>query len=233
MDRKISKNILILCDAFPPAFNPRMGYLCKYLSEHGWNPNIVTEYASQNIFNNLANVHNINYINFYCNQSGKINKLKYILVFFADLFFNYKDIIFTKKAAKIIKTNEISMILASVSWRSFPALTAKKISKKYKIPYIVDCRDIYEQFPNYEYTSKIFLKSSFINKVSAIITKNKYKRQRDKILRIANAVTTVSDWHTQKLSELNKNTYLIYNGFDSETFSFNSIKSNIFKITYT
>ncbi|MCL2073832.1 MAG: glycosyltransferase [Marinilabiliaceae bacterium] len=227
------KNILILSDAFPPAFNPRMGFLCKYLPEHGWNPTIITEYTPQNIFNNLTNLHNTNYINFYWNKNGKLNKLKYILVFLSDFFFNYKDFIFTKNAAKVIKSNDISMILASVSWRAFPATTAKILSEKFNIPYIIDCRDIYEQFPNYEYTSKNFLKSSFINKATAILIQNKYKRQRDKILRKANAVTTVSQWHTQKLSELNKNAHLIFNGFDSETFYFKTITSSIFKITYT
>jgi len=232
MDRTKMKNVLILCDAFPPAFNPRMGYLCKYLPEYDWNPVVITEYTPENIFDNLSKAPNINYIHFYWNKNGKINKLKYILVFLADLFFNYKDIVFKRKAKKIIKNNDISVILASVSWRAFPALTAKWISKKYKIPYIVDFRDIYEQFPNYEYTSKNFLKSSLINKAIAIIIQKKYKFQRNKIIRRADAVTSVSVWHTQKLSQQNKNTSLIYNGFDDEMFYFKPLSEKTFKISY-
>ena len=233
MDRRKIKNVLILCDAFPPAFNPRMGYLCKYLPEHGWNSIVIAEYSPQNIFENLTKAEDISYINFFFCKNGKINKLKYIFVFFAELFFNYKNIIFKRKAEKIIKENDISEILSSVSWRAFPALTAKWIGEKYNIPYIVDCRDIYEQFPNSEYTSKLFLNSEFFNKAVDFIIKKKYKSQRNKILRKANAVTTVSEWHTKKLSEYNKNTSLIFNGFDDEAFYFKPLTCKTFKITYT
>ena len=233
MDGLTTKNILILSDAFPPAFNPRMGYLCKYLPDFGWNTFILTEFVKQNIYNNLSNNNYTNYLNFYWSKKGKINKLKYIFVFLADFFFNYKDIVFTQKAKKIIKHNNILLILASVSWKAFPALTAKRLGKKYKIPYMVDFRDIYEQFPNHEYTSKNFLKSSFINKSVATLIQKKYKIQRNKIIESANAVSTISEWHTQKLKEWNQNTHLIYNGFDADLFYFKPMKSEIFKITYT
>ena len=226
------KNILILCDAFPPAFNPRMGYLCKYLPENGYNPIVISEQSNQRIFNNLSNIQNVNYINFYWNKNGSINKIKYILVFIADSLFNFKDLYFKHKAKRLIKDKNFSIILASVSWRAFPALVAKKLSKKYKIPFIVDCRDIYEQFPNHEYTSKNFLKSTFVNKTIARIIQQKYKLQRNKILRSANAITTISEWHKQHISQLNKNTHLIFNGFDSELFYFKPITSKTFRITY-
>jgi len=232
MDREKMKNVLILSDAFPPAFNPRMGYLCKYLPEYGWNPVVIAEYSPQIIFDNLSNASNINYINFFFDKNGKIKKLKYLLVFIAEYFFNYKNIIFKRKAEKIIKENDISVILASVSWRAFPALTAKWISKKYNIPFIVDCRDIYEQFPNREYSSKFFLQSNVLNKTVDFFIQRKYKNQRNKILREANALTTVSEWHTKKLSEYNKNTSLIFNGFDDEVFYFKPLNSKIFKISY-
>ena len=233
MDREKMKNVLILCDAFPPAFNPRMGYLCKYLPEHGWNPIVVTEYSPQNIFGNLSKDKDISYINFFFGKNGKLNRLKYIFIFFAEYFFNYKNIIFKRKAEKVINENDISVIISSVSWRAFPALTAQWISEKYNIPYIVDCRDIYEQFPNREYTSKLFLKFDLLNKTVDFIVHKKYKSQRNKILRKANAVTTVSEWHTKKLSEYNKNSSLIFNGFDDEAFYFNPVNSKTFKITYT
>ena len=37
-----NKKVLIVCDMFPPAFGPRMGYLCKYMRQAGWNPVVVT-----------------------------------------------------------------------------------------------------------------------------------------------------------------------------------------------
>ena len=227
------KNILILCDSFPPAFAPRVGYLCKYLPEFGWNPIIVTEYLPLNIFEKISNIQNIKYINFFWRKNGKFKKLKYLFIFISELFFNLKNIIFKRQVKNFIKNQDFSVILTTVSWRSFPALTAKQLGFKYKIPFIVDCRDIYEQFPNQEFTSKFFNLPSFLSKPLVFFILKKYKNQRNKILQKANAVITVSDWHTQKLSEYNKNTFLIFNGFDNETFFYKQVKCNKFKITYT
>ena len=49
------KRVLILCDLFPPAFAPRMGYLCKYMKRAGWQPVVVTEEIPENMFAFLAN----------------------------------------------------------------------------------------------------------------------------------------------------------------------------------
>ena len=49
------KKVLIICDLFPPAFGPRMGYLCKYLKGLGWQPVVLTEAIKDNTFTFLAN----------------------------------------------------------------------------------------------------------------------------------------------------------------------------------
>ena len=36
------RKVLIITEAFPPAFNPRMGYLAKYLPEFNWDADIIT-----------------------------------------------------------------------------------------------------------------------------------------------------------------------------------------------
>ena len=46
--------LLIICDMFPPAFAPRMGYLCKYLTRMGWEVTVVTEYIEDNTFEFLT-----------------------------------------------------------------------------------------------------------------------------------------------------------------------------------
>ncbi|MDR2928182.1 MAG: glycosyltransferase [Cytophagaceae bacterium] len=232
MDGQKLKNILILCDAFPPAFNPRMGYLCKYLPEHGWNPIIVTEYVPENIFSNLSTVQNIKYINFYWKKNGKISRLKYVTMFFAELLLDYKNRRLRKEAEMVIGSNDISFILASVSFRAFPALAASWVGKAHRIPYIVDCRDIYEQFPNREYSSKVMFKSAWINRAVDVVLQKKYKSRRNKILRSASTVTTVSEWHRQELKKYNANAHLIYNGFDGDAFYFKPVVSRMFKITY-
>jgi glycosyltransferase involved in cell wall biosynthesis len=231
MDRKM-KNVLLLCDSFPPAFNPRMGYLCKYLPELGWKPIIVTEYSPQNIYANLHENQDITRINYYWSKSKVWQRLKYIFVFLADYLFNYKDMIISKKAKKIIKTKHIDVILVN-SFRTFPALSAKRLSQKFNIPLIVDLRDIFEQSSNNEPISKRLSNSMFINNLIANRIRKKLLQQRNKILKKADAVTTVSEWHVKTLSKYNHNVKLIYNGFDADLFFYQTIKNEIFTIVFT
>lgn len=231
MDREI-KNVLILCDAFPPAFNPRMGYLCKYLPELGWNPIVITEYTPQNIYQNLSENINITYINYFWSKNKFFRKLKYIYVFIADLIFNYKNHVIRKKAEEQVKKQKISIILSS-TFRVYPTAAAYQLSNKYNIPFIMDLRDIFEQSANNELISKKITNYKWINNIVANIITKKLTLQRNKILKKANIATTVSTWHAETLSVYNPNVKLIYNGYDPELFYPEKIKNDKFIITYT
>ena len=125
------KKVLVICDIFPPAFAPRMGYLCKYLPEYGWEPVVVTEYIPQNIYKELStHCREVTYINYYHSENQFIRKLKYTFVFLADFFFDYKDRKMTRIAQRLIEKHHISLILSS-SYRTFPLRTAHKISQKH------------------------------------------------------------------------------------------------------
>ena len=226
------KNVLILCDAFPPAFNPRMGYLCKYLAKYDWKPIIVAEYAPQIIYKDLSENQDVTYINYYYSDNKIWQQIKYIFVFLADFLFNYKEFVIFRKAKKVIKTSSIDVILAS-SFRTFPMLSAQRLSRKYNIPLMVDLRDIFEQSTNNELVSKRFSNSDFINNLIANIIRKKLLYQRNKILKKADIVTTISEWHVETLSKYNQNVKLIYNGFDAELFFPQIIENNVFTITFT
>ncbi|MDR1112871.1 MAG: glycosyltransferase [Bacteroidales bacterium] len=228
----MKRNVLILCDAFPPAFSPRMGYLCKFLSEWGWNPVIVTEYLPQDIYRNLVQTHDITYVNYYWSHNRAVQKLRYALVFLADLFFNYKNWVIKRAAKKKLKKYDISLILSS-SHRIFPALAACQLSRQYHIPYLMDLRDIFEQSSHNELISKKITNIKWLNNGIAAVITRKLTRQRNKILKKADIVTTVSTWHVEMLSRYNKQTHLIYNGYDSELFFPETVNSQQFIITYT
>lgn len=231
MDRRV-KNVLILCDAFPPAFNPRIGYLTNYLQEFGWNPIIITEYSPQLIFTDLTVGKNVRYINFYWSKNKFFRALKYTFVFFADLLFNYKALIVKREAQKTIKQQAIDLILSSSSCRAYSALVAQKIANKQAIPFVMDLRDIVEQFPNNEHISKK-IGFSLLNTFFASVITKKYLRQRNKIIKKAPCITTVSKWHVKKLSELNTNVQLIYNGYSPDLFYKNHTFNKQFLISYT
>lgn len=94
------KKILIICDSFPPSFNPRMGYLCKYLLDNNWEPIIVSEFYPSYFYKNLSENQNVKYINFYFSKSHIISKIRYIFVFFADFFSTTRKKYFTRNAKK-------------------------------------------------------------------------------------------------------------------------------------
>lgn len=62
--------LLIICDMFPPAFAPRMGYLCKYLTRMGWEVTVVTEYIEDNTFEFLTGYADVYCVRYY-KASGK------------------------------------------------------------------------------------------------------------------------------------------------------------------
>ncbi len=103
------KKVLIICDLFPPAFGPRMGYLCKYLRNYGWEPVILTEMVEENTFTFLASQCEAEYINYYTAKSPFTRKLQWISILLLDLCFGYKDIRMYKEARKLVKNNKIDL----------------------------------------------------------------------------------------------------------------------------
>ena len=225
------KKVLIICDTFPPAFAPRMGYLCKYLPLYGWEPVIITEYHPDYFYDELAKNKDVIYINYYQSKNKLIQKLKYTFVFLADFFFDYKDFVIKKAAQKQIKKRHISIILSS-AYRTFPLKAAYKLSKKNKLPIVMDLRDIVEQFPNNEHISKKISRFKWLNNIFSDIITWKILKQRNKTIQKADYITTVSEFHVKTLKKYNEHVSLICNGYDPEYF-FPEIKHcQTFNIVY-
>ena len=226
------KKILLLCDAFPPAFAPRMGWLCKYLPDLDWDFVVVTEKIAENLFPQLAENRNVTYINYYLSSNRFIQKIKYAFVFAADLLFGYKDYVLKKAAQHEINKQDFSLILVS-SYRAFPLKAAVELSRRNKLPLIMDLRDIVEQFSDNEYISKRFSKNKVVNNLFTTFLTKRLLNKRNKALAYADVVTTVSPFHVETLSQYNRNVKLIYNGFAPELFFPKTTHSEQFKIVYT
>lgn len=76
------KKVLVICDLFPPAFGPRMGYLCKYLKHYNWEPVILTEAVEEKTFTFLAGKDKVTYVNYYTAQNPVLKKLQWISTLF-------------------------------------------------------------------------------------------------------------------------------------------------------
>lgn len=228
----MKKKILILCDAFPPAFAPRMGYLCKNMIAWGWEPTIITEYLPQNIYPDLAADMSVKYIHYYHAKNRLLKKAEWFFIFIADYFFDYKERIIEKEAQKEIDKHDFSVLLTS-SYRTYPLVAAGNLSVKNNIPLITDLRDIIEQYTGNEFIDNRISSIDLLNNFIAGRFKKKLLRSRNKVLGISDFVTTVSEWHVETLEQYNKNIRLIYNGYDPDLFYPKKIRSDQFKITYT
>ena len=145
------KKVLILCDLFPPAFGPRMGYLCKYLQRAGWKPVVVAEQIHDSMFSFLKGDTAVTYISYYrFNKKGIQGKLEWIRVQLLDLLFHYKDRKMAEAAIRMTEKESFDILLCS-SFRAFPLPAARKVAQTCKLPLVVALRDIIEQYAGDEY----------------------------------------------------------------------------------
>lgn len=225
------KSVLILCDIFPPAFGPRMGYLCKYLRLNGWNPVVVTEYIDENTFAFLAKDVDVSYLRYY-KKKGFAGKIEWGITLLCDVMFGCKDRRLYREALKLSGKHPFDLILCS-TYRTFPLPAAGRLARKTGLPLVVDLRDIIEQYTGDEFIAHKLPEIFGLRQMIASAFRKRNLAIRNKILSGAACVTTVSPWHVSLLREYNKNTYLIYNGFDPEIFYPVSITADKFYITYT
>ena len=122
-----------------------------------------------------------------------------------------------KEARKLVKNNKIDLVLCS-SFRTFPLPAALKVATKYKLPLVVDLRDIIEQYTGDEFIAHSLPSLLGLNRLFISVFKRKSLRDRNRVLKKADYVTTISPWHVDILKQYNTNVELIYNGFDPELF---------------
>lgn len=224
--------VLVVCDLFPPAFSPRMGYLAKYLPANGWMPVILAESVKdEHAFTFLKGEAPVYYIKFYP-ESKRANNIKWLLTFIGDFFFGYKDRRMYKEARRILAKQSFDLILCS-TFRTFPLQAAGKAARKFNLPLVVDLRDIIEQYTGTEYIVHTLPSLGGLGTLFARYFRKRNLNIRNKILEQASCVTTVSPWHVNVLKQYNPQTELIYNGFDPELFYPETIPAKQFTITYT
>lgn len=227
------KKVLILCDLFPPAFGPRMGYLCKYLQRAGWKPVVITEQIHDSMFSFLKGDTAVTYISYYrFNKKGILGKLEWIWIQLLDLLFHYKDRKMAEAAIRMTEKESFDILLCS-SFRAFPLPAARKVAQTCKLPLVVDLRDIIEQYAGDEYIDYSFKHKNLFTMGITRLFRQKFLCDRNKALAQAAHVTTISPWHVEQLRRFNPDTSLIYNGYDPELFYPELQKTDQFIITYT
>ncbi len=219
--------LLILTDAVtPPLWAPRMRNLAINLQKRGWQVKMMAEGLPQ--FPYQISEFDLQLCYYYKNQ-GVWMRLRWIL----DQLFYTKERFFQRFVEKKCNVSDFDVILCS-SFNLFPLLSAQRLAKKYHKPLIVDLRDITEQWGE---TSSYFQhRSRLLGNLETWLKKIYEKRiirNRNKVLKKVQGVTTVSPWHANFLSKFHSYTKLIYNGFDEQIYFRQDVKSKNFTIVYT
>jgi glycosyltransferase involved in cell wall biosynthesis len=227
------KSVLILCDLFPPAFGPRMGYLCKYLRLNGWTPVVVTEQVDDGaLFSFLANEAEATRLRFHRRRPGLVGRIEWLATFVRDLLFGYKDRRMYRAALAKVEKRRFDLILCS-TFRTFPLPAADRLARKTRLPLVVDLRDIIEQYTSQsEFIEHRLPKLFGVRRILSAQFARRNLRIRNRILPRAACVTTVSPWHVARLEPFNSNVRLIYNGYDPELFYPAAQPADRFYITY-
>ncbi len=217
--------ILILTDPFgPPAYSPRVRMLGTLLSKRGWEVTIMTELLPDIPYQIAGTT--LFQMPYYSAQ----NKVKNACLWLLDKFTPVRDCLFTRFVLQHIEGKAFDVVLCS-SFNIFPLPTAQSIAKRLRIPLMVDLRDISEQWGESNY----FAHSIHLLGLEKLLAKwyvSHIIRRRNRVLRAAKAVSTISPWHVETLSAINPNTTLIFNGFDEDTYYPQDVKNDKFIISY-
>lgn len=213
--------ILIVADAYgKPAYAPRLRNLCTHLHRNGWEIEVYTESFIPLDFPHSYPIYEIS---LYHNRTWD-----WAIKTAWSLLTDWKNRRFAHLLQKAVKDKSYDIVFCT-TFSTFPLRAAYHIAKSKHIPLHVDLRDIDEQVSGAQYQEhRAWYWRPFRQWYRAINI-----RRRNRIVRQAEQVTTVSPWHQQFLQSLNPHTHLIYNGFDDTLFYPENIPVSTFDILYT
>lgn len=222
----------VLTDLYPPAFAPRIAYLTKYLNRFGWKAVVFTELVVEHqIFDDFEEV--CPTIRVPLRGHGRVKRLTQVI---AEVLWEYKERCFTKAIEQYVGEHPEMRpdILLCFTYRKFPLRTASVLSHRWNIPWVGDCRDIIEQYSPGDWLPKrLCLGSIPLTWVEKLLAQ-RYIHLRNRYLRLASCVSTISCWHKQLLEKvLDRPVELIYNGFADELFYPRMSEQVTFVIRYT
>lgn len=213
------KVVLMLCETFPPESDVgglRGASFCKYLPKYGWKPVIFSRFRppddpeSNPIMKIPGMPDREQHLSF---KYGKQDERKVLAKH--SLLNKINNLFFPDYAyppgivEKWLKESEIQLknVHFDCVWGTSPSLgclsVAKQIADAHQVPWIADFRDITEQDRFKTLRDKLFASRMIL--------------RRGRIVRSAAAIVTVSKHHAQILKKkINKEVYVIYNGFDPD-----------------
>lgn len=217
------KRLLIVSDPpVAPGYLPRLRYLCEYLVRKGYDVTWVTEQRGDIPFDHTYPLITIPM------YSG--SKCDWFIKSVWTLLTDWYNRAFAKKINHQlpITNHKYDLVLCS-TFNEVPLGAAKRIADQLNVPLFCDIRDLDEQVDNsrYQYHHQSGWLMPFRRIYRAV-----HIRRRNKVLRAATVVTTVSAWHREFIRTLNPNTITMFNGYDEKQFHPKDIPTDTFRITY-
>ena len=224
------KRLLIVSDApVAPGYLPRLRFLCDYLVRKGYNVTVLTE-EFQPL--NFAHDYPIITIPMYSGGSCDwlIKTLWTLITDWHNRAFAHKFIHQSPFNIQHSTFNNPSFdLVLCTAFSDFPLGAAHRIAKYFQVPLLCDIRDLDEQVDHstYQYRHQNRFLMAFRGLYRAI-----HICRRNKVLRAADTITTVSPWHADFIRRFNSKVRIIYNGFDGKQFFPKDTPTDVFKISY-
>lgn len=216
----LSLRILILTDPIgKPSYAPRLRFFCNYLVEKGHHVAVYTEHFQEYDFHHTYPI--------YEKPISHQTTWQWAIQSFWSLLTDWRNRSFSKWLGNQVKKQDFDLVFCT-TFSTFPLRAAQEIAKEKHIPLFVDIRDLDEQVPGaqYQYHRQWWTKP--FSKLYQQI--NIYRR--NKVLRIADIITTISPWHVDFIRQYNSNVHLIYNGYDPLQFYPQNQQTDTFLISY-
>lgn len=220
---KSEKNILVLAEGFgAPAYTPRLRSLCEYLVAEGYGVDVVVEKIAELPF---AHSYPIEEVELY-----RGSKTDWALKNIWSILTDWKNRAMSRYVEQKYGQKHYDAVYCT-SFHTFPLRAAIEFGEKHGIPVTLDLRDIVEQAPKNQHN---YLRHSggILNLFVGLFTKVNLRR-RNRWLKRANQVISVSPWHVETLKQYNPKTMLVYNGYDDRKYRWEEVKTEEFILSYT
>ena len=213
-------NILIVSDPYgKPSFAPRLRYLCNYLVAQGHQIAVYTEQFQEHDFPHAYPIIE--------KEMAYHTTWQWAWQSLWSLLTDWRNRCFTMWLQQQVADQDFDIVFCT-TFSTFPLRAAEAIARSKQIPLVVDIRDLDEQIPGAQYQSH----RQWWAKPFSRWYKRVNIRRRNRVLRTADAVTTISPWHVDFVRQFNPNVHLIYNGYDPSQFYAEDIPSDTFRIAY-
>ncbi len=214
--------ILIIADGFgAPSYNPRLRALCDYLYSQGYPITVVVEHIAELPFRHDYPIHELRL------YSG--SKLDWTVKNVWGLLTDWKNRKFSAMVEELYGSETFDIVFCT-TFHTCPLRAAIDFGKRHHLPVITDIRDLAEQAPGNQVNYLAHQSRALRIFVKPYQQVNICRRNRQ--LRQADCITTVSPWHVAFLKQFNPRTELIYNGYDADIYKPEDVRCKEFVISY-